>query len=78
MINLAGYRYLRRSRGVVGGDVVIKGTRLQPEQVIGYGTREEIKEDFELTDAQIDECLEYIRRMGRGRDGSWYWDKQNI
>lgn len=61
MILFNGFNYIGSKEGVCGGDAIIVGTRLKPEQVVSYGTKEEVMEDFDLTEEQIDECYIFTK-----------------
>lgn len=52
-------QYLERKEDVCSGDVIVKGTRIRPRDIVNYGSIQEIKEDFGLTEAQILECYRY-------------------
>jgi uncharacterized protein (DUF433 family) len=54
-----GYHYIGTTEGVCGGEPIILGTRLKPEQIVAYGTIEEAVEDFELAKEQVQECHLY-------------------
>lgn len=65
---LEGYRFIGRVEGVCGGEPVIVGTRIKPENIVNYGTLKETVEDFELTKEQVEECYKFMRYKNDGDD----------
>lgn len=53
------YKHLTKKKDVCGGRVIVKGTRIEPRHVVGYGTFDEIEKDFNLSKDQIAECYHY-------------------
>jgi len=56
-----GFNYIGTKEGVCGGEPIIMGTRLKPEQIVAYGTKEDAMEDFDLTNEQVDECYRFVK-----------------
>lgn len=55
-----GFKHIGTKEGVCGGEPIIIGTRLKPEQIVNYGSKEEAMEDFDLTKEQVDECYLFL------------------
>ena len=51
--------YIEYKAKIHGGSYVIKGTRIRPEDIVQYGTVEDIIEDFDLTLNQVMACYEH-------------------
>lgn len=58
---IEGYNYIVKQKGVCGERPIILGTRLEPNFIVGYGTIEEVKKDFNLRKYQIDEAIKYFK-----------------
>lgn len=56
---IAGYKYIVTKEGVCGGEPIIIGTRIKPENIANYGTVEEIIEDFDLDREKVEEALKF-------------------
>lgn len=59
---IEGFKYICIQEGVCGSEPTIIGTRLEPKQIVVYGTKEEAMEDFDLTKEQVDECYIYVNK----------------
>lgn len=55
-----GYKFIGTKDGVCGGEPIILGTRLKPEQVVNYGKVLGAMNDFDLTLDQVEECYRFV------------------
>lgn len=55
-VTFEGFEHIGITHGVCGNRPIILGTRIEPNQVVKYGTPEEVVEDFDLTLEQVKEC----------------------
>lgn len=53
------YKHLAKYNGVCGGRTVVKGTRIEPRHIIGYGSIDDTVNHFGLTRDQVIECYHY-------------------
>lgn len=53
------YKHLARYENVCGGRTVIKGTRIEPKHIVGYGSVNDTAKYFDLTRDQVVECYHY-------------------
>lgn len=58
-----GFRFIGTKENVCGGDPIIVGTRLQPKQIVAYGSKLDAMEDFDLTKEQVEECYMFIEKQ---------------
>lgn len=56
---VGGFSFIGQTEGVCGGEPII-GTRLQPKQIVQYGTKEEAMLDFDLSREQVEECYLFM------------------
>ena len=62
-MNINGYKHIGITDGVCDGRPILLGTRLEPINIVNYGTIEESMEDFDLTEEQVKECFKFIDRV---------------
>jgi len=55
------FTYIGIVDGVCSDEPVLLGTRIRPKDVVHYGSKDEIMEDFNLSSEQVDECFEYYK-----------------
>src|SRR5699024_11592176 len=55
------FTYIGIVDGVCSDEPVLFGTRIRPKDVVHYGSKDEIMEDFNLSSEQVDECFEYYK-----------------
>lgn len=63
MIKLEGFNHLAIQYGVCGNRPTLIGTRLEPFHIYNFGTDDEIKLNFGLSDDQLRECFKYVEIM---------------